>query len=45
MMLPPAPESAADDLNVDDWIKESFDAAKQTSYKSPPIGAGAGLSQ
>src|SRR5262249_42088861 len=42
MTLPPAPEGAADDLNVDHWIQESFDAAKQTSYKSPPIGAGAG---
>jgi S1/P1 Nuclease len=42
MTLPPAPESAADDLNVDHWIQESFDAAKQTAYKSPPIGADAG---
>jgi S1/P1 Nuclease len=40
--LQDAPESAVNDLNVSDWIKESFDAAKQTSYKSPPIGAGAG---
>src|SRR5262249_26735480 len=41
--LQEAPESAVNDLNVSDWIKESFGAAKQTSYKSPPIGAGAGL--
>jgi S1/P1 Nuclease len=34
--------SATNDLNVDHWIQESFDAAKQTSDKSPPIGAGAG---
>jgi len=40
--LPNAPTSAVSDLNVDHWINESFDAAKQTSYKSPPIGAGAG---
>src|SRR5262249_16107395 len=43
MTLPPAPESAADDLNVDHWIQESFDAAKQTAYKSPPIGPGTGV--
>jgi len=42
MTLQPAPESAADDLNVDHWIQECFDAAKQTAYQSPPIGAGAG---
>jgi hypothetical protein len=34
--------SAADDLNMDHWINESFDAAKQTEYKSSPIGAGTG---
>jgi len=42
LTLPNAPASAVSDLNVDHWINESFDAAKQTSYKSPPIGAGAG---
>src|SRR5262249_33321601 len=42
LTLQDAPESALNDLNVSDWIKESFDAAKQASYKSPPIGAGAG---
>jgi S1/P1 Nuclease len=40
--LQDAPKSAANDLNVSDWIKESFDAAEHTAYKSPPIGAGAG---
>lgn len=40
--LPTAPAGTANDLNVDHWINESFDAAKQTAYKSPPIGAGAG---
>jgi hypothetical protein len=38
--LPNAP--AANDLNVEHWIEESFGAAKQTAYKKPPIGAGAG---
>src|SRR5215510_14885290 len=42
LTLPNAPASDVSDLNVDHWINESFDAAKQTSYKSPPIGAGAG---
>ena len=42
MTLPSAPENAANDLDVDHWIQESFDAAQQTAYKSPPIGAGAG---
>jgi hypothetical protein len=32
--LPNAPESALDDLNVSDGSR-SFDAAKQTTYKSP----------
>jgi hypothetical protein len=41
LTLPNAP-AAANDLNVSDWIKESFDAAKQTAYKSPPIGPGTG---
>src|SRR5215468_2241930 len=35
-------QNNADDLNVDHWIQESLDAAKQTGYKSPPIGDGAG---
>ncbi|MCI0338239.1 MAG: S1/P1 nuclease [Acidobacteria bacterium] len=39
--LPNAPASAANDLDVGHWINESFEAAKQTVYKSP-IGAGAG---
>jgi S1/P1 Nuclease len=42
LTLPNAPANAVNDLNVDHWINESFDAAKQTTYKSPPIGAGAG---
>ena len=42
LTLPNAPAGAVSDLNVDHWINESFDAAKQTSYKSPPIGAGVG---
>ena len=29
-------------LNVDDCISESLVVAKQNTYKSPPIGAGAG---
>jgi hypothetical protein len=40
--LPNAPAAAANDLNVEHWIEESFGAAKQTAYKKPPIGAGAG---
>ena len=39
--LPDAPASAAADLDVDHWIDESFNAAKQTVYRAP-IGAGAG---
>lgn len=39
--LPNAP-AAASDLDVSHWIDESFEAAKQTAYKKPPIGAGAG---
>jgi hypothetical protein len=42
LTLHDAPESAVNDLTVSDWIKESFDAAQHTAYKSPPIGAGAG---
>ena len=40
--LPSAPATAVNDLNVGDWINESFNAAKQTAYKDPPIGVGAG---
>lgn len=40
--LPNAPAAAASDLDVSHWIDESFDAAKQTAYKKPPIGAGVG---
>lgn len=40
--LPNAPASAANDLDVSHWINESFEAAKLTVYKKPPIGAGAG---
>src|SRR5262247_2283434 len=36
LTLPNAPTTAANDLNVDHWINEGFDAAKQTSYKSHP---------
>ena len=42
LTFPNAPAGAVSDVNVDHWINESFDAAKQTSYKSPPMGAGAG---
>ena len=45
VMLPPAPESAADDLNVGHWIQESFDAAEQIVYKSPPSVRALGRSQ
>jgi hypothetical protein len=38
--LPAAPESAAGGLNVDHWIKESFEA-EQTAYHSP-ISEGTG---
>src|SRR5262249_6018343 len=40
--LPNAPAAAVNDLDVEHWIKESFEAAKQTAYKKPPIGAGTG---
>jgi S1/P1 Nuclease len=40
--LPNAPATAANDLDVSHWIDESFETAKQTAYKKPPIGAGAG---
>ena len=40
--LPSAPATTVDDLNVGHWINESFDAAMQTAYKNPPVGAGTG---
>ena len=40
--LPTAPAAAANDLNVDQWIDESFQASKNNVYKHPPIGADAG---
>jgi S1/P1 Nuclease len=40
--LPAAPTTAADDLDVQHWIDESFNAAKGAVYKNPPIGAGIG---
>ena len=40
--LPNAPASAVNDLDVSHWLNESFDAAKQSAYKKPPIGAGSG---
>ena len=39
--LPSASASAANDLDVNHWIDESFNAAKMKVYKTP-IGAGAG---
>jgi hypothetical protein len=39
--LPSAPAGAAADLNVQHWIDESFNAAKNSAY-NPPIGDGAG---
>ena len=40
--LPTADQSKVDDLNVDHWITDSFEAAKTTVYKNPPIGDGEG---
>ena len=42
LSLPSAPGPAADDLDTQHWIDESFNAAKSTVYKNPPIGAGIG---
>jgi hypothetical protein len=39
--LPPAPAAEANNLNASDWIDESFEAAKITTYRQPPIGVGA----
>ncbi len=41
-LLPSAPAAVANDLDVSHWTDESFMAAKQTVYKQPPIGVGAG---
>lgn len=38
--LLPAPASAATNLNVSDWIRQSFELAKSKVYKNPPIGIG-----
>lgn len=40
--LPAAPTGPANDLNVQHWIDESFEAAKRDAYKNPPIGDGTG---
>jgi hypothetical protein len=42
MTLPAPPESAADDLNVEHWLKESFEVAEQTA--SGTSGSGISLS-
>jgi hypothetical protein len=38
LSLTAAPAPAADDLDIQHWIDESFNAAKSTVYKNPPIG-------
>ena len=40
--LAAAPAGAGNNLNVSDWIDESFAAAQSKSYKNPPIGIGPG---
>jgi S1/P1 nuclease len=40
--LTAAPATAANNLNASDWIDESFQAAKSTSYRNPPIKVGSG---
>jgi hypothetical protein len=40
--LPTAPANLAGNLEVADWVDESFEAAKSTAYKRPPIGKRAG---
>jgi hypothetical protein len=40
--LPVAPFAAAADLNVQNWVNDSFNDAKLFVYKNPPIGAGTG---
>ena len=38
--LLPAPAGQANNLNVSDWIRQSFELAKSNVYKNPPIGVG-----
>jgi hypothetical protein len=38
LSLTAAPAPAADDLDIQHWIDESFNAAKSTVYKNPSIG-------
>ena len=40
--LPSAPTAAGNNLDVSVWLEESFNAAKATVYKKPPIGVGKG---
>jgi hypothetical protein len=40
--LPTASAAAGNNLNVNAWLTESFNAAKATVYKKPPIGVGKG---
>ena len=40
--MPAAPAAAASDLNVQHWIDESVNAAKNTAYQPPTIGDGNG---
>jgi len=40
--LSAAPAAQANNLNASDWISESFDDGRTTSYKKPPIGLGPG---
>jgi hypothetical protein len=40
--LPEVGAALANDLNVRDWLNESFDLARSTVYHDPPIGLGAG---
>jgi hypothetical protein len=42
--LAAAPAAAANDLDVQHWVDESFKAAKTTAYKNPPIKQGSGAS-
>jgi hypothetical protein len=37
-----APAAAGNDVDVSNWLDESFKAAKATVYKKPPIGVGKG---
>lgn len=40
--LSPAPANEANNLTVHDWITQSFELARSTVYKNPPIGNGTG---